>query len=714
MRSRLLLTAVSLTALMAGHAFADTPAATEAATDANDKTVSEVVVTAQRLNEARQAIQPALGASTYTVTNAAIQALPGGDNQQLNQVILQAPGVVQDGFGQLHIRGDHNNLQYRLNGVILPEGISVFGQTLSPRLVGKLDLITGAMPAQYGLRTAGVVDISTKSGLFDNGGEVSVYGGSHGLYEPSFEYGGSTGATNYFISGDYRRSQLGIESVDGSSTPDHDRTDQGTVFGYVDHIISDTDRVSFTGGYSNSRFQIPNPRGLQPDGTYTLNGQTAYPSELLDETQRETTGFGVASWLHDSGKLTWQTSLFARYSTLTYRPDTTGELLYNGIAQAAAKRDFAAGIQTEGVYRLTDAHTLRGGVIIQGGRGTSKTTTEVFPGAPGAPTSDVPVSIIDNGGKTQWTYSAYLQDEWKLNPDLTLNYGLRYDRYDGFRTEDQLSPRVNLVWTPTDSTTVHAGYSRYFTPPPFELVSSPSVAKFAGTTGEAPGTLDVTPYAERQNYFDIGVEQKIGAGLTVGLDTYYRKSRNLIDEGQFGAPIIQTPFNYRDGRIYGVELSANYARGPITAYANLAYSKAQGRDIISSQFNFDPADLAYIQDHYIYLDHDQTWTGSAGASYRFEDGPLSGTQVSADALYGSGLRADGAVPNGEALADYIQVNASVSHKFNLPKLGALEARLDVINVFDKTYEIRDGSGIGVGAPQYGPGRGVFVGLTKSF
>lgn len=714
MRSRLLLTAVSLTALMAGHAFADTPAATEAATDANDKTVSEVVVTAQRLNEARQAIQPALGASTYTVTNAAIQALPGGDNQQLNQVILQAPGVVQDGFGQLHIRGDHNNLQYRLNGVILPEGISVFGQTLSPRLVGKLDLITGAMPAQYGLRTAGVVDISTKSGLFDNGGEVSVYGGSHGLYEPSFEYGGSTGATNYFISGDYRRSQLGIESVDGSSTPDHDRTDQGTVFGYVDHIISDTDRVSFTGGYSNSRFQIPNPRGLQPDGTYTLNGQTAYPSELLDETQRETTGFGVASWLHDSGKLTWQTSLFARYSTLTYRPDTTGELLYNGIAQAAAKRDFAAGIQTEGVYRLTDAHTLRGGVIIQGGRGTSKTTTEVFPGAPGAPTSDVPVSIIDNGGKTQWTYSTYLQDEWKLNPDLTLNYGLRYDRYDGFRTEDQLSPRVNLVWTPTDSTTVHAGYSRYFTPPPFELVSSPSVAKFAGTTGEAPGTLDITPYAERQNYFDIGVEQKIGAGLTVGLDTYYRKSRNLIDEGQFGAPIIQTPFNYRDGRIYGVELSANYAHGPITAYANLAYSKAQGRDIISSQFNFDPADLAYIQDHYIYLDHDQTWTGSAGASYRFEDGPLSGTQVSADALYGSGLRADGAVPNGEALADYIQVNASVSHKFNLPKLGALEARLDVINVFDKTYEIRDGSGIGVGAPQYGPGRGVFVGLTKSF
>ena len=273
---------------------------------------------------------------------------------------------------------------------------------------------------------------------------------------------------------------------------------------------------------------------------------------------------------------------------------------------------------------------------------------------------------------------------------------------------------VNLVWTPTDSTTVHAGYSRYFTPPPFELVSSPSVAKFVGTTGAAPGTLDVTPYAERQNYFDIGVEQKIGGSVTVGLDTYYRKSRNLIDEGQFGAPIIQTPFNYRDGRIYGVELSANYAHGPVTAYANLAYSKAQGRDIVSSQFNFDPADLITIQNQYIYLDHDQTWTASAGAAYRFENGLLSGTQVSADALYGSGLRTDGAVPNGEALADYIQVNASISHKFDLPKLGGLEARLDVVNLFDKVYEIRDGGGVGVGAPQYGPRRGVFVGLTKTF
>ena len=101
-------------------------------------------------------------------------------------MVLQAPGAVQDSFGQLHIRGEHNGLQFRLNGVILPEGLSVFSQALSPRLAGSVELITGALPAEYGLRTAGIIDITTKSGLA-NGGEVSIYGGSHDEIEPSFE-----------------------------------------------------------------------------------------------------------------------------------------------------------------------------------------------------------------------------------------------------------------------------------------------------------------------------------------------------------------------------------------------------------------------------------------------------------------------------------------------------------------------------------------------
>jgi outer membrane receptor for ferrienterochelin and colicins len=680
----------------------------------------EIVVTAARLNAARQAIEPSLGASVYSVTSAAIQAEPGGENQELNQVILQLPGVVQDSFGQFHVRDDHGDIQYRINGTILPEGISVFGQTLSPRLVDKLDLITGAMPAQYGLQTAGIVDITTKSGL-QNGGTVSMYGGSHGTYEPSFTYGGSDGGTNFFVSGDFRRTQLGIESPNGASTPDHDRADEANLFVYLDHILSQSDRLSFIGGYSNERFQIPNTPGLGPANGFAVGSATDYPSQLLNETQREVTGFAIGSWLHDQGPVTLQTSVFSRFSTLNYHPDEIGDLLYDGIAQTAFKRDVAIGVQTEGVWRATAAHTLRAGVIIQGDRGSSDTSSLVLPVAQDGTVGTTPVTILDNGAKTEFTYSVYLQDEWKILKSLILNYGLRGDDVNGYRDEKQLSPRANLVWTPPTGTTVHLGYARYFNPPPFELVGVETVSKFQNTTGASTLTQDTTPYAERQNYYDVGAEQKVlDRRLTLGVDVFYRQSHDLIDEGQFGAPIILTPFNYQHGIIFGQEFSANYAQGPFTAYLNFSHQRAQGKDIDSSQFSFSADELAYISKNYIYLDHDQTYTASGGASYLFRDGVLRDTRTGFDLLYGSGLRRDqilpdGAdVPNGDHVPSYLTVNLTASHHFDLPLVRHLDVRFDVINVANKLYEIRDGTGVGVGAPQFGARRGYFVGLTKAF
>src|SRR5581483_9993290 len=190
--------------------FADSP---------DDSSGETVVISAQRLNDARSSIETQTGASTYTIDSQAILAMPGGANNQLNQVLLQAPDVVQDSFGQLHVRADHNDLQYRLNGIILPEGISVFSQTLSPWLISSLKLITGALPAEYGLRTAGIIDLSTNSGSLQPGGEVSLYGGSHSTFQPSAEFGGSYGQYTYYVSADYKQSNLGIDSPDGSSTP---------------------------------------------------------------------------------------------------------------------------------------------------------------------------------------------------------------------------------------------------------------------------------------------------------------------------------------------------------------------------------------------------------------------------------------------------------------------------------------------------------------
>jgi outer membrane receptor protein involved in Fe transport len=249
------------------------------------------------------------------------------------------------------------------------------------------------------------------------------------------------------------------------------------------------------------------------------------------------------------------------------------------------------------------------------------------------------------------------------------------------------------------------------------LIAPSTLALYNGTTKQPVIRAGDPVKAEREHYFDAGVEQRFTGGFKLGLDGYYKIKRNLLDEGQFGSGLILSPFNYAKGYAWGVELSANYTHGPIDLYANVARGDEKGKDIVSSQYFFDPGELAYIHDHYIFTDHSQKLTASGGGSYTIKDG--IGTLVpTMDFIYASGLRADdpnGIVPNGGELPHYWVFNAGISQNFDGP--GALKGvtiRADVLNLFDKRYQIRSGTGVGVGAPQWGQRRGFFVGVTKKF
>jgi outer membrane receptor protein involved in Fe transport len=292
---------------------------------------------------------------------------------------------------------------------------------------------------------------------------------------------------------------------------------------------------------------------------------------------------------------------------------------------------------------------------------------------------------------------------------VTVNYGARYDDVDTVVKEHQLSPRVGIVFDASSSLRLHAGFARYFTPPPTEKIDTTSVAKFAGTTNALPSDADTAVKSERSNYFDAGLAWDATPNLSLGLDAYDREVRNLQDEGQFGNALIYSAFNYAKGRVRGLELTASWKRDAFTAYGNVAFSKAQGQQIVTGQFNFDPDEISYIATHWVHLDHDQAVTASAGASYRF----ATQTTLGADALFGSGLRSGFA--NSAHLPSYTQFNASLSQAWDFGgALGKMEGRLSLLNALDRTYELRDGTGIGVGAPQFGPRRSVYASVTKSF
>jgi outer membrane receptor protein involved in Fe transport len=721
---------------------------------------------------ARSNLYTTVGTTSDTISHDTIEALPQGTNTTVEKVLLQAPGVSQDSAasGLLHVRNDHANVQFRINGVMLPDGVTGFGSIFDTDLIGNISLITGALPAEFGMRTVGLVDITTRADAFNNSGTVSYYGGSRGTIEPSFDYGGTipgtcptqgatvtkapqamwttncTAPVQYFFSGRYLQTTEGIENPLPTLNAIHDFSTQAKGFGYMSTFIDPWTRLSLITGTSVNNFQIPNVPGAavgtlgNPPVTSAF-GVTNFNSAQLNENQFEQTEYGVLALQRSANGFDGQLSYFTRYNQLHFMPDPIGDLLLNGIASDISRQSYTNGIQGDGSYVINAAHTIRAGFTVSGEQTWVDNTSLVEP-APGGAPIDAPEAITDDVSKLGWLAGVYVQDEWKLTNQLTMNYGARFDQMWEYVDANQLSPRLSFTYKPFDYTTFHAGYARYFTPPVLVEAAPANIALFNNTTGATttPGGTDpVLP--ERSHYFDAGVDQKIPfkcttasdkdcPSLDLGIDAYYKIATDLIDNGNFGQALVLSAFNYAKGYVEGIEFSAKYHNGNFQAYGNLAVGEERATNVVSNEYlfdNFTPlADLGgqtlrqYVDSHWIYTDHTQIVTGSAGAAYQFCGRPsalneswwdsLCGTKLSADMIYGSGLRTGDANLGTEA--PYAQFNTSIAHEFQMPDGKPLTVRFDIVNLLDTVYQIRSGTGIGVFAPQYGPRRGYYIGISK--
>jgi outer membrane receptor protein involved in Fe transport len=724
-------------------------------------------------DQARSNIYTTIGTNSDTISHDTIQDLPGGTNQSVEQVLLQLPGVSQDSAasGSLHVRNDHANLQYRINGVLLPDGVTGFGSIFDTSFIGSMSLVTGALPAEYGLRTTGLIDITTRTDLFNNSGSVGFYGGSHGTIAPSIEYGGTFGSTcpatttpgytkapastdcfagvQYYFTGRYLQNTVGIENPTPAYNAIHDFTQQEKGFAYMSAFVDPTTRVSLIAGTAINNFQIPNVPGapIGQNGFVTnAFGVTSFNSATLNENQVEKTQFTALSVQKSVDGFDGQLSYFTRYNELRFTPDPIGDLLINGIASDIGRISYTNGIAGDGSYKLNESHTLRAGFSVSAEQVTVENTSLVEPCTIcDGSDNGAPIGITDNVSKLGWLAGVYVQDEWKVTNQFTINAGLRFDQMEQFVSANQFSPRLSFTYKPFENTTFHAGYARYFTPPVLVEAAPANIALFNNTTGAASaGALNDPVLPERSHYFDAGVDQKFKFGcgsdpkscstLELGVDAYYKIATDLIDNGQFGQALVLSAFNYARGYNEGIEFKGKFTSGNFQAYGNVAVAQQRATDPVSNQFLFDNtvplADLGgltrlqYVQTHFVYTDHNQFVTASAGALYQFCGRPATaaeafgddglswcGIKLSADMIYGSGLRSGDA--NIGTVPSYTQVNVGIKREFLLPNdPKPMTIRFDVVNLFDTIYEIRDGSGIGVFAPQFGPRRGFFLGLSK--
>lgn len=681
--------------------------------------LAEIVVSARKillqqrheeLDEARDRnLLPKLGTTQYSIDEDDLQVLPQGRNTPLDKVVLQMPGVSYDSAisnPDFHVRNEYANVQYRINGIQLPDGVSALGPVLGTDFIGSMTLLDGTLPAQYGLRTAGVVDITTKS-QFDPGGSLDLYAGTWATVSPGLEYGGSAGTTQYFLSGRYLQSDQGLENAMPTESPIHDHTTQGRFFGYGTTLIGDSDRLTYMSGAWVGHFQIPDVTGEQPLGDY---GPPTLSSTDIDEREMDRFLFALVALQTHREAVDTQLSVFSRYASIDFLPDVRDDLAFNDVAAYVQRKSILSGLQFDAAYHVSDAHTLRIGLLASIERTQVDDLATVLPVTPGGNVLPQPLSIDAYMPKTGWVAGLYAQDEWRLRADLTLNAGVRFDQLSQFVSENQVSPRIVLVYRPGADTSLHLGVSRYFTPPMQAQATPVDLALYQNTTQQPVVPLDDPVRPERASYVDFGLEQTFLPSLTAGADLYYKRSTDTLDDGTFGQAVVLSQFNYALGFSRGAEAKLNYQMGGVRLYANYAHEITKVKDVNSSQYLIgDPVELAYMAEHYTYASDAQTNTASGGASYRWR-----GMFVSLDAFYGSGLRAGFA--NVQHSPDYTQVNAAVGKNFYPWQSDGkpLTLRLSAINLFDRVYLLRAATGVGEFAPQFGPRRGLFAELTQQF
>ena len=190
-----------------------------------------------------------------------------------------------------------------------------------------------------------------------------------------------------------------------------------------------------------------------------------------------------------------------------------------------------------------------------------------------------------------------------------------------------------------------------------------------------------------------------------GVDAYYKIAKDLLDDGQFGQALVLDAFNYEKGINEGIEFSVKLHSSYLEAYFNYAYARQKATNVVSNQFLFNNSTLLsdlggqtvfqYIATHWVFTDHAQIQTASAGASFRF-CGRMAETYEAWSSWCGTGISAD----------------AGISRQFSMPDGKPVTLRFDVVNLLDTIYELRNGTGIGLFAPQFGPRRGFFFGISK--
>ena len=689
-------------------------------------------------------IKPNSSSETYSVSRKDIEALPRGNNVDLHDVLLTIPGAIYGSLKQVHVRQDHANLQFRIDGVPIPDTVTTqFTDLLSPRAWERADIILGGMEAQYGNRTTAVIDITSKSGTKPGFGSIGVFGGSNETVLPSFEYGGTVGDRfRFYVMNNYRTTNRAIDPPTLGQSIFHGQGESNQTFLRGDYQLNNRNNVTWLLLNSVANSQIPTQPGQAPNEEirglirdHTQQGFTPVPSAEIDENQEEHNQYSHLVWRHDidANRFVSMAGYF-RHSRATFTTDPYNVLAYTSDAGepfSASHQDrwgYAGGIRLDYTHVLNPRHLLKAG--FQFDRTMSKNKTRLFAFARGEEEEEHEDEMdehdeIDEHGHDHgrpvdgvltrnadrrvigYREEFWIQDQFTPNERWTINLGLRLDNIHGYIEAFQVSPRIGVTYTPNNRHAFHAFYGRLFTPPNLEALPFQAL-NLEGTTAAAEDQTNIKTNPERAHYVEIGSTHALGTRTVIQVTGYYKVSTNFADAHQFNTTPMQNYFAFERGWQRGIDFALKTKlTDTLTARGNVAWGQCKAYGLQSGHFLLHEHELDDIRtSEGIFCDHSQTMTSSAVVTYR----PFSGTTITGQMLYGSGLRsaAEGAKTNSGHEDSNTTYNLSITQVLPFAKQQKLLLAVDAVNLFDQQELLNTGEqSVGLGVSHANQPRSIF-------
>jgi len=543
-------------------------------------------------------------------------------NRGIESVLLTFPGFSQNANGAIHPRGAHNQLTFVVDGMPISDQLTgAFANSVDPNAVSTVELFTGNIPAEYGNKTSAVANITTRSGQGTGnilGGTLMMSASEFSTLQTLAQVAGERGKLGFSANGSVMKSQRYLDQVSLDNLHNGGNLERG--FLRLDYQATDRDILRFNSMAGRSSFELANLRSQHANGMRQRM--------LLED------GSAMMGWVHTLNAQTTVDVTASVRTAYSYLQPSAGDTPVT----AEQGRRLTTFTLWNRVNRVQGAHTFKAGFDVQHFPMREDFRFAITDGAfndpagPGFIETLVAHDLTRGGrpfhfakGAAGSLYTGFMQDNVRVGR-WQFALGLRYDSYRFLVNGNQLQPRLGVSFHLKETGTVfRASYNRTFQTPPNEnllLANSEESTVLVAPDARATlggGLAKIQP--ERQNFFEVGIQQAAGRRVSLNASYYHKNARDQQDNNNFFNTGIIFPMALARIRVNGVEgrVVVPNIRG-FSATLSITHMRAISTPPFTGGLFIGNSAVDVLNAGPFFIDHDQTLSAQSVLQYSSRKG----------------------------------------------------------------------------------------------